>query len=66
MRNALLVARINGLLLLAFGVLWGLAQFSAFDSPLWIRCLCAIGYWGVGAAGGALAWWGFRKPLPAK
>jgi hypothetical protein len=64
-RNVILTARINGLILLTFGVLWGLAQFTAFDDPLWQRLLMAIGCWSGGAFGGAFAWWGFRQPLPS-
>jgi hypothetical protein len=65
-RNTILVARINGSMLLVFGMLWGVAQFTAIDEPLWKQFLMAFCMWGVGAAGGAMAWWGFRKPLPPK
>jgi len=64
-RNTILAARINGLLLLVFFLLWGAVQFTDFDHSFWRRLLMAAGYWGVGAFGGVMAWWGFRQPLPS-
>jgi hypothetical protein len=64
-RNVILTARINGLILLVFCALFGLMQFTDSDQALWQQLLIAIGCWSVGAFGCALAWWGFRQPLPS-
>jgi hypothetical protein len=52
---------------LVVGVLWGFAQFTAFDDPIWKRTLMAFTVWGIWVGGGGLmAWAAFRKPLPPK
>jgi hypothetical protein len=65
MRNAIIVARVNGLLLFAFGIFAGIGIFDSgetMERRLGFAGICAIGV----VAGGALAWWGFRKRLPPK